>query len=115
MSKKSNYLKTTPKGEPLGHDISSVLASFCDEELPDFPQFNHIPTGLILLCVVTNQNKYNSQEPLFEAALICDTEEEWERVNQSICNGDKRPIRYFLVKREWVRQMTDKPLASDQE
>lgn len=100
-----NYIEKKPDGEKLGPEKSSVLAAFCDEELQDLPRFELIPEGLILVSVVDNGN--------FEAALVCDTEYDLNRVKHSIKIGDTRPVRFFLVKREWVRQMTDRPLESD--
>jgi hypothetical protein len=102
-----NYLKKKPNGEPLEHEKSPDLAAFCDEELSELPAFDTIPHGLILICVVDNGG--------WEAALVADTEYQYNRVKESANEGDTRPVRFFLMKREWVRQMADKPLESDKE
>jgi hypothetical protein len=108
MKKDSNYIKKRPNGEPLGNEKSPDLAAFCDEELTELPPFNLIPEGLILISVVDNGT--------FEAALVCDNEFDYSRVQRAQSSGeDPRPVRFFLVKREWVRQMAEHPLVSDQE
>jgi hypothetical protein len=108
MKKDSNYLKKKPNGEPLGNEKSPDLAAFCDEELTTPPPFYLIPEGLILISVVDNGS--------FEAALVCDNEFDYARVIQTLNSGeDPRPVRFFLIKREWVRQMAEHPLQSDQE
>jgi hypothetical protein len=116
----TNFLKYMPSdwGTPneerveLGPEKSSVVASFCDEELDELPEFNLIPEGLILICVVENSSEIDGQEP-YETAMICDTHFDWQRV-KSAMPGDPRPQRFFLMKRDWVRQMARKPLESDQ-
>jgi hypothetical protein len=100
-----NYLKKFPNGKLLDNEKSSVVASFCDEELKDLPEFNLIPEGLLFISVVDNGG--------FEAALVVDNQHDYDRVKRALNIGDERPTRYFLVKREWVRQMADKPLESD--
>lgn len=101
-----NYLKKKPNGEPLENEKSPDIAAFCDEELKELPAFETIPHGLVLVSVVDNGP--------FEAALVCDTEYDLNRVKRSIESGDPRPVRFFLVKREWARQMAEHPLESDQ-
>lgn len=104
----SNYLNRKPNGEPLPYEKSPDLAGLCDEELKELPEFDAIPDSLILIAVVSNGG--------FEAAMVCDMRKEWERVKHGIANpADTRPLRLFLIKREWVRQMADKPLRSDME
>lgn len=102
-----NYLNRKPNGLPLGFEKASDIIAFCDEEISEVPEFDLIPHGLVLICVVDNG--------AFEAALVADTRHEVDVVKKSIASGDDRPMRFFLVKREWVRQMADKPLASDKE
>lgn len=107
MKKDSNYLKKKPNGEPLGNEKSPDLAAFCDEELKEIPPFYLIPEGLVLISVVNNGS--------FEAALVVDNEFDYSRVVGAINDGDPRPVRFFLIKREWVRQMAEHPLQSDEE
>jgi hypothetical protein len=102
-----NYINKLPNGTMLGPEKSGDLAAFCDEELAELPQFEHIPAGLVLVCIVDTGP--------WEAALVADTKKTWDRVNNSKAHGDKRPVRFFLIKREWVRQMADKALDSDKE
>lgn len=101
--KKSNYLKKKPNGELLGNEKSPDLAAFCDEELTELPEFEHIPEGLILISVVNNGP--------FEAALVVDNRFDYDRVK---AGSDGRTVRFFLIKREWVEQMAEKPLESDE-
>jgi hypothetical protein len=103
-TKKSNWLKKMPNGSMMPNEKSSVVASFCDEELQDLPPFNLIPVGLVLIAIVDNGS--------FEAALIVDNEHDYERVRLSWTgeNKDPRPVRLFLLKREWVNQMAERPL-----
>jgi hypothetical protein len=104
----SVYLKKKPNGEPLENEKSSFLIALCDEELHEPPMFELIPEGLVLVSVVDNGG--------FEAALVCDNEFDYGRVYRSWQEGeDPRPVRFFLIKREWARQMADKPLVSDEE
>lgn len=98
----SNYLKTKPNGDLLENEKSPDLAAFCDEELHELPQFETIPAGLILIACVDNGG--------FEAAMVVDNEYDYSRINKAIQRGDPRPVRFFLIKREWVAQMAEKPL-----
>lgn len=115
----TNFLKyfPAPEGTPnehkveLGPEKCSIVASFCDEELEELPEFNFIPEGQILICVAENTSQIDGQEP-YETALICDTKFDWQRV-KSAMPEDPRLQRFFLMKREWVRQMAGKPLESD--
>jgi hypothetical protein len=100
-----NYLKKKPNGEPLAHEKSPDLAAFCDEELTELPAFETIPEGLILIACVENAT--------WEAAMVVDNEYDYNRVKRMPKIGDDRPVRFFLIKREWVRQMAEKPLESD--
>jgi hypothetical protein len=109
---KSVFLKKKPNGEPLDNEKSPFLAAICDEELKEPPQLELVPHGLILVAVVDNVGLSGK----FEAALVVDNKFDHGRVYRNFTSGeDPRPVRFFLVKREWVRQMTDKPLVSDQE
>lgn len=108
MKKESVYLKKKPNGVLLENEKSPFLVALCDEELHEPPMFNLIPEGLVLVSVVDNGG--------FEAALICDNEFDYGRVVRSWdSKEDERPVRFFLIKREWARQMADRPLISDQE
>jgi hypothetical protein len=95
-TKKSNWLKKMPNGSMMPNEKSSVVASFCDEELQDLPPFNLIPVGLVLIAIVDNEHDY-------------------ERVRLSWTgeNKDPRPVRLFLLKREWVNQMAERPLEGE--
>lgn len=103
--KKANYINKLPNGTPLGNEKGFHIASFCDEELTELPELNLVPEGLVLVCVVDNG--------AFEAAMICDNEYDWNRVKTAIDKGDQRPTRFFLLKKEWTRQMAEFPLESD--
>ncbi len=101
-----NYLKKKPNGELLEKEKSPDLAAFCDEECSELPPFDTIPEGLVLIAVADNGH--------FEAALVVDNEYDYKRVHKAwVSSSDPRPVRFFLVKREWVRQMAEKPLESD--
>lgn len=111
-----NYIvKDTDGKTKLGYEKSGVIASICDEQTEVLPKFELIPHGLILVCVAFN--KRNGEDPEdhdFEAAIICDTKTAWRRVNKRIQGGaEKRPLQFFLVKREFVRQMAAHHLESD--
>lgn len=101
-----NYINKKPDGNPIGYEKVTYLASIADEELPSIPEFSLIPDGLVLVSVVDNGG--------WDAALICDTEYDALRVKRGVDTGhDTREQHYFLIKREWVRQMADKPLESE--
>lgn len=101
-----NYLNQKPNGDPLPQEKSPDLAAFCDEEVKELPAFDLIPHGLVLVVCVDNG--------AFEAALVCDNEHDYGRVKRSTVNpSDGRPVRFFLIKREWVRQMAEYELESD--
>jgi hypothetical protein len=101
----STYLKKKPNGELLGNEKSPDIAAFCDEELKELPPWETIPSGLILIAVANNGS--------FEAALVVDNGKDYQRVKSALEANDPRPTKFFLVKREWVRQMAEKPLESD--
>lgn len=108
MKKESVYLKKKPNGEPLENEKSSFLIGLADEELHEPPPFYLIPEGLVLVSVADNGG--------FEAALVCDNQFDYVRVVKAWnSKEDDRPVRFFLIKREWARQMAGKPLISDQE
>jgi hypothetical protein len=102
-----NYLKHQPDGTTLfgPHDKSAYLAGLCDEKPDELPEFSLIPEGLVLVCVVDNGP--------FEAALVCDNEHDYGRVQRGLRAEDPRPVQFFLIKREWVRQMAENELESD--
>jgi hypothetical protein len=106
--KKSVYLKWKPSGDLLENEKSSYIASLCDEEVVGPPALELIPEGMVLIAVVDNGE--------FEAALVCDNEHDHGRVTKNWNAGqDPRPQRFFLLKRDWARQMSDGPFISDQE
>lgn len=101
-----NYLNQKPNGDQLSPEKSPDLAAFCDEEVKELPAFELIPHGLILIACVDNGP--------FEAALVCDNDYDYGRVKRSLSNpDDQRLVRFFLIKREWVRQMAEYELESD--
>jgi hypothetical protein len=108
VKKKSVYLKRKPNGDPLENEKSSYIASICDEEVSGPPALELIPEGMVLVAIVDNGG--------FEAALVCDNEHDHSRVTKNWVRGeDPRPQRFFIVKRDWAKQMTDDPFISDSE
>lgn len=104
-----NYINKLPDGTRLGllklRQIEALPSA--TKIIGECPKsFRDIPEDKVFVAVVWN--------PPWDAAIICDTEGEFDYVMDSPKHGDNRPTTYFLIDRGDVQKMADYPLDSDQ-
>ena len=86
---------------------AKIIARVCERELEFFPpSLDVVPSDCVLVSVAHNGH--------FEAALICDTEYDRNRIGMSIERGEPRPMRYFILKRIIAIMMASQTLTSEE-